>query len=156
MAPITATSVGIPRQTIDDPKLINLLTNLSKFDVISSNTSANPSAKDGINTAGTASGNKEGGNVEGGKKDEDGDITMSNVEQGTEDCGAAPSSSSTTQKHNEPPPLDINGLVHELSAFPKWQFQEQVSFKYVIYMGFKLGAESGVVSAMRYTKFLTT
>ena len=118
MAPITATSVGIPRQTIDDPKLINLLKNLSKFDVISSSIS---SAKDGINTAGTAS-----GNVDASKKDEDGDITMSNAD---EHEGAAPPSSTTAQKHNEPqPPLDINGLVNELSAFPKWQFQEQVSF----------------------------
>ena len=119
MAPITATSVGIPRQIIDDTKLINLLTNLSKFDVISTtaNTSANTSAKDGINTSGNT---KAGGNIEGGKQDEDGDITMSN----SEDEGAAPSS--TKQKHNEPP-LDIDGLVNELTAFPKWQFQEQVS-----------------------------
>ena len=124
--------MGIPRQTIDDPKLINLLTNLSKFDVISSNTSA----KDGINVDGNVGGNSEGSN-----KDEDGDITMSNVEQGTEDSGAAPPSSSTKQ-HNEPPPLDINGLVQELSAFPKWQFQEQVSFSILIVLcrGFKLGA----------------
>ena len=119
MAPITATSVGIPRQTIDDPKLINLLKNLSKFDVMSS---VNTNTTATTNVAGTTSG-KEG--VEGGNKDEDGDITMSNAEQGTEDSGAAPSTN-TTQKHNEPP-LDINGLVNELSAFPKWQFQEQVS-----------------------------
>jgi len=136
MAPITATSVGIPRQTIDDPKLINLLKNLSNFDVISTNTSA----KDGINTVGA---NASGGNVDTGNKDEDGDINMSNAEQGTEDSGAAPSSS-TTQKHNEPkPPLDINGLVQELSAFPKWQFQEQVSSLYMLFT-VKLGG--GVVS----------
>ena len=128
MAPITATSVGIPRQTIDDPKLINLLKNLSKFDVIST---SNSSAKDGINTAGNVGCNKDVDT--GNKEDEDGDITMSNAEQGTEDSGAAPpSSSTTTQKHNEPPPLDINGLVHELTAFPKWQFQEQVSV-YIVY-----------------------
>ena len=94
MAPITATSVGIPRQIIDDTKLINLLTNLSKFDVISTS-ATNTFAKDGINVDGTASGNKEGGNVSAGNKDEDGDITMSN----SEDEGAAPPS--TKQKHND-------------------------------------------------------
>jgi len=134
MAPITATSVGIPRQTIDDPKLINLLKNLSNFDVISTTSNT---AKDGINVDGTVCGiGKE--DVEACNKDEDGDITMSNA---NEDEGAAPpSSSSTTQKHNnEPPPLDINGLVNELSAFPKWQFQEQVSSLYMLFTWFDVG-----------------
>mmetsp|Transcript_14935 Transcript_14935/g.32205 ORF Transcript_14935/g.32205 Transcript_14935/m.32205 type:complete len:97 (+) Transcript_14935:479-769(+) len=46
MAPVTATSVGIARQTIDDPKLIALLERLSKFDV----TTTNDTNKDGVDS----------------------------------------------------------------------------------------------------------
>ena len=66
------TSVGVPRQIIDDPKLLDLLNCLSSFDATSSTSAdASPAAA----TAGGAVNDKdEGGN-------DDGDVTMVDAQE---------------------------------------------------------------------------
>lgn len=110
MAPVTATSAGIPRQTIDDPDLIGLLERLSKFDPTSS-TSTTTTVDAGVVTG-----------VAAANDNDDGDVEMADA---TADGAAAEQSTDGIIKI---PPLDVDGLVAELECVPRWQFQEQVSF----------------------------
>ena len=120
MAPITMTSVGVPRQIIDDPKLLDLLTRLSNFDATSSTSPATTAT-----IAGVAVNDKDGG-------DNDGDVTMvdateqsSAATSSVEEGGISEQQTSSTETVTKPP-LDIDGLVTELKNMPKWKFQEQV------------------------------
>ena len=90
------TSVGVPRQIIDDPKLVDLLNRLSNFD-----TTTTIVVNDG-----------------GGKgDDDDGDVAMTDVttEQQSPTVAAA-----SGVDEGAKPPLDIDGLVAELEGMPKW------------------------------------
>ena len=114
------TSVGVPRQIIDDPKLLDLLNRLSNFDT-SSSTDKSPAA-----TAGGAVNDKgEGGN-------DDGDVTMVDAQESLPTAassveeGGISEHQTTSTAITAKPPLDINGLVTELKNIPKWKFQEQV------------------------------
>ena len=110
MAPVSVTSTGIARQTIDDPKLIDLISRLSAFDVgrrgrDDDTYAAAPDDEmmvDDDNTAAAMDLDNAGGDG-GGTVDDDGSPTP-------------PSS----------PPLDLDGLVAELDRVPRWEFQEQV------------------------------
>ena len=115
------TSVGVPRQIIDDPKLLDLLNRLSNFDATSSSTDTSPAA-----TAGGAVNDKdEGGN-------DDGDVTMVDAQESLPTAassveeGGISEHQTTSTAITAKPPLDINGLVTELKNIPKWKFQEQV------------------------------
>ena len=122
MAPITMTSVGVPRQIIDDPKLLDLLNRLSNFDATSSSTDTSSTT----DASGVAVNDKdEGGN-------DDGDVTMVDAQESlptaassVEEGGISEHQTTSTATATKPP-LDINGLVTELKNIPKWKFQEQV------------------------------
>eukprot|EP00571_Detonula_confervacea_P003423 CAMPEP_0172329052 /NCGR_PEP_ID=MMETSP1058-20130122/60671_1 /TAXON_ID=83371 /ORGANISM="Detonula confervacea, Strain CCMP 353" /LENGTH=4507 /DNA_ID=CAMNT_0013046199 /DNA_START=90 /DNA_END=13614 /DNA_ORIENTATION=- len=114
MAPVTATSAGIARQTIDDPTLIALLQRLSKFD---------PSA---ISDDATGAERR----VATSNDDDDDAMMVASDNHGGEDVTMM---DAATDNHGEgllllplnKPPLDVNGLVAELDGVPRWDFQEQ-------------------------------
>jgi hypothetical protein len=127
MAPVTATSTGIARQTIDDPILVNLIRRLSDFDggsvnnddrldhggvvqdiMIGSGDDASAMEVDDNNNKTTA----------GSMMDVDNDVIDNEAggRSSSEDNGRVP---------------DVAGLVAALDSVPKWQFQEQVSCIYV-------------------------
>ena len=113
------TSVGVPRQIIDDPKLLDLLNRLSNFDT-SSSTDKSPDASGG----GAVNDKDKGGN--------DGDVTMVDAQESLPTAassveeGGISEHQTTSTAITAKPPLDINGLVTELKNIPKWKFQEQV------------------------------
>lgn len=111
MAPITATSAGVPRQIIDDPKLLDLLHNrlsiLSDAIITTSYSTSGDNDNDDNNGGVDKAGNNGG---------DDGDVIMANAEE---------TDGSKTSKKSQF--LDnINALVLELEDIPKWKFQEQV------------------------------
>ena len=104
MAPVVATSTGVARQTIDDPRLVDLISRLSVFDVRlrrDYDAAAAAAAADDMMVVDDALG-EEGGGTNGG---------------------------SPTPPL---PPPDVMGLVAELDRVPRWQFQEQVSWPLAI------------------------
>ena len=105
------TSVGVPRQIIDDPKLVDLLNRLSNFDITattSSSTVVNDGGKD----------DHEG-------DDDDGDVAMTDVTP-DQQSPTVVAAASGVEGDITKPPLDIDGLVTVLEGMPKWKFQEQV------------------------------
>ena len=115
MAPITATSAGVPRQIIDDPKLLDLLHNrLSILSDAIIATSSYSTSDDNDNNDNNNGGVDSSGNNGG---DGDGDVVMA-------DCAEETDGKTSSKKSQF---LDnINALVLELEGIPKWKFQEQV------------------------------
>ena len=106
MAPVAATSTGVARQTIDDPRLVELISRLSAFDgdaAASAASSASSADMMMVDDAAAAM-----------------DVDASGGEGGGSDGDGSPTPPS--------PPLDVEGLVAELDRVPRWQFQEQVSW----------------------------
>lgn len=135
MAPVTATSTGVARQTIDDLNLIALIERLSKFDTAAA-AGADDAAGSAVVAAVTAEAEATQINVN------DGDVSMADVDvvavKDDDDdddmmatTASAPAageeeSGNNNNKPPPPPPLDIPGLVAELDSVPKWRFQELV------------------------------
>lgn len=141
MAPVTVTSTGVARQTIDDPNLIALIERLSKFypsaaaaaDVLVDATNTVAGDGDAPSAAGSAVVYVATNNAAGAT---DGDIIMADAVPGDGVSPATvPMATSTTRSTGESestsqpqqPPLDVKSLVAELDSVPKWQFQELVS-----------------------------
>lgn len=141
MAPVTVTSTGVARQTIDDPNLIALIERLSKFypsaaaaaDVLVDATNTVAGDGDAPSAAGSAVVDVATNNAAGAT---DGDIIMADAVPGDGVSPATvPMATSTTRSTGESestsqpqqPPLDVKSLVAELDSVPKWQFQELVS-----------------------------
>jgi hypothetical protein len=127
MAPVTATSTGIARQTIDDPILVNLIRRLSDFDGGSVNNDdrldhGGVVHQDIIGSGDDASAMEVDDNnnktTEGSMMDVDNDV-IDNEAGGR----------SSSDGNGRVP--DVAGLVAALDSVPKWQFQEQVSCIYV-------------------------
>ena len=125
MAPVTATTAGVARQIIDDPALVELIRRLSEFDTAASTSSAGGAIA--IASKGDAAAEDD---------KEDGDVVMADDNSPAKTAAAEPGSSQegAPEEGGAPvpslkPPLDIEGLVAELDKFPRWRFQEQVSFK---------------------------
>ena len=132
MAPVTATTAGVARQIIDDPALIELIRRLSDFDTAASSTSPSSTLSAG---GAIAIASKEDIAAE---DDKDGDVVMADgnspaktavPESGSSQEGAPEEGGAPTSNK---PPLDIEGLVAELDKFPRWRFQEQVSFSLLL------------------------
>ena len=130
MAPVVASSAGVARQTIDDPRLIALLDRLSQFEV------ASPADVDvDVDVADVADAVADGGVTSdvAAPRDDDDDVAMADAAE-DDDRGAmgdehedAPRSSNRETKLSSPPPFDIDALAAELDRVPGWRFQEQVS-----------------------------
>ena len=127
MAPVTATSTGIARQTIDDPILVNLIRRLSDFDGGSVNNDDRLDHGGVVQDIMIGSGDDASAmevddnnnkTTEGSMMDVDNDVIDNEAggRSSSEDNGRVP---------------DVAGLVAALDSVPKWQFQEQVSCIYV-------------------------
>ena len=121
MAPITATSAGVPRQIIDDPKLLDLLHNRLSIlsDAIITTSYSTSDNNDNDNDNDNAPGNKGGDHG-----DVDGDVIMADYAEeslSTNSEGEGQHGSKKSQFLD-----NINALVLELEGIPKWKFQEQV------------------------------
>jgi hypothetical protein len=126
MAPVTATSTGIARQTIDDPILVNLIRRLSDFDGGSVNNDDRLDHGGVVQDIMIGSGDDASAmevddnnnkTTEGSMMDVDNDVIDNEAggRSSSEDNGRVP---------------DVAGLVAALDSVPKWQFQEQVSCIY--------------------------
>ena len=122
MAPITATSAGVPRQIIDDPKLLDLLHN--RLSILSDAIITSYSKSDENNNDDDNNGGVDKAGNEGGDGDNDGDVIMADYTEETD--GGKTSKKSQLFLDN------INALVLELEGIPKWKFQEQVSFRVLV------------------------
>jgi len=146
MAPVTATSTGVARQTIDDLNLIALIERLSKFDTVA--VAATADAVDAGFAVIAAAEATQIDVVDGDVSMADVDVAAVNVNDDDDDddmmamtasaAGVEESDINNNNNNNNnnnsannnnnkpPPPLDIQGLVAELDSVPKWQFQELV------------------------------
>ena len=127
MPPITATSAGIARQTIDDPALVSLLERLSEFDddtVVAAKGSGSATDDAAAADAGTPTVVAADGHA--GAAVDDGDVIMGDAQS---DNDNAPPFNAPSNARLPPPPFDVDKLASELDGVPRWQFQEQVSFK---------------------------
>jgi hypothetical protein len=142
MAPVTATSTGVARQTIDDLNLIALIERLSKFDTVA--VAATADAVDAGFAVIAAAEATQIDVVDGDVSMADVDVAAVNVNDDDDDdmmamtasaAGVEESDINNNNNNNSannnnnnkpPPPLDIQGLVAELDSVPKWQFQELV------------------------------
>ena len=124
MAPVSATSTGIARQTIDDPKLVELIRCLSVFDGGVKNDVDHGGAQDIIVGGGDDSSAMEVDDDQGiGFKTTEGEIMDVGNDVIDNEAGGRSSSDGIA-----PPRVpDVAGLVAALDSVPKWQFQEQVS-----------------------------
>lgn len=123
MAPVSATSTGIARQTIDDPKLVELICRLSVFDGGVNN-------NDRLDHGGAAQDILVGGGDETTAMEVDDNLGIKTTEGAIMDVDndviadeAGGRSSSDGIVRRVP---DVAGLVAVLDSVPKWQFQEQV------------------------------
>jgi hypothetical protein len=120
MAPVSATSTGIARQTIDDPKLVELIRRLSVFDGGVKNDVDHGGAQDIIVGGGDDSSAME--------VDDDQGIGFKTTEGAIMDVGNDVIDDEAGGRSGIAPPMTmVAGLVAALDSVPKWQFQEQVS-----------------------------
>lgn len=124
MAPVLATSTGIARQTIDDPKLVELICRLSVFDDgVINNDRLDHGGGDIIVGGGDETTAMEEDDNQGiGFKTTEGAIMDVDSDVIDDEVGGRSSSDGIVR-----PVPDVAGLVAALDSVPKWQFQEQVS-----------------------------
>lgn len=137
MAPVTASSTGVARQTIDDPNLIALIERLSKFDPHDSSVAGDVPVADAAVVAGSATNAVITTTSFDTNAAADGDVSMTDAANNNSDSHGDPpvaiatvssTAGESVENKNKPPspPLDVDGLVAELDSVAKWRFQELV------------------------------
>eukprot|EP00566_Odontella_aurita_P015588 CAMPEP_0113547226 /NCGR_PEP_ID=MMETSP0015_2-20120614/12239_1 /TAXON_ID=2838 /ORGANISM="Odontella" /LENGTH=285 /DNA_ID=CAMNT_0000447759 /DNA_START=511 /DNA_END=1365 /DNA_ORIENTATION=+ /assembly_acc=CAM_ASM_000160 len=113
MAPVTATAMGVARQTIDDPTLVSLLERLRAF---APDPAPDPALAAAERDAAAKRAEARNGET-GGEKKEDGGGEKENGEEREEE--------SELLSDPEPRSVDVEGLAAELDRWKTWRFQEQ-------------------------------
>ena len=102
MAPVAATTTGVARQIIDDPKLVELISRISDFD--------------------------QRRRCDDAAADDEMTMMVDDVAMAMDADAVGGEGVGTGDESPPSPPLDVEGLAAELDRVPRWQFQEQVSW----------------------------
>lgn len=105
MAPVAATTTGVARQTIDDPKLVDLISRISDFD-----------------------GRRRCDDAAAAAAADEMTMMVDDVAMAMDADAVGGEGVGTGDESPPSPPLDVEGLAAELDRVPRWQFQEQVSW----------------------------
>ena len=118
MAPVSATTTGVPQQPIDDPDLAVLIDRLSSFD--NSNISCYSSSYSSTSTSTSTSDN----DIESRSRSQP--QRAATVSEGEQRNDPGSTGTCTTDGDDAQGVVDMEGLVGELERVHEWRYKEQV------------------------------